>query len=309
MIEQFAGAHSMKFDLMMQHSRLVIFHVSLLLMAILLSSISGEFVHLETIEWSDVIGEGSIALLTIFWTLAVMMSRPSGKVTNLLVIGLSLITFSAILDLFDEFMIPIGTINWISLFESIPAAIGMLVMSYALYLWHLEQLALNQQLQRRELDYRWHQEIDAITLLYRGSYWKERASSLVSNKVPASIIVIDVVNFSFVNTQYGILEGNRILREIAHLLLMNIRNTDLACRYAGDRFVILLPQTNLQNAFELVNQIERSIENVAFKPFNKNVSLFTKVKSVAGCLVLTETIEHTLSNLNQELDELGEHAA
>jgi diguanylate cyclase (GGDEF)-like protein len=309
MIEQFAGAHSMKFDLMMQHSRLVIFHVSLLLMAILLSSISGEFVHLETIEWSDVIGEGSIALLTIFWTLAVMMSRPSGKVTNLLVIGLSLITFSAILDLFDEFMIPIGSINWISLFESIPAAIGMLVMSYALYLWHLEQLALNQQLQRRELGYRWHQEIDAITLLYRGSYWKERASSLVSNKVPASIIVIDVVNFSFVNTQYGILEGNRILREIAHLLLMNIRNTDLACRYAGDRFVILLPQTNLQNAFELVNQIERSIENVAFKPCNKNVSLFTKVKSVAGCLVLTETIEHTLSNLNQELDELGEHAA
>jgi diguanylate cyclase (GGDEF)-like protein len=176
-------------------------------------------------------------------------------------------------------------------------------------MWHLEQLALNQQLQRRELDYRWHQEIDAITLLYRGSYWKERASSFVSNKVPASIIIIDVVNFSYVNAQYGIVEGNRILREIAHLLLMNIRNTDLVCRYAGDRFVILLPQTNLQDAIELINQIERSIENVAFKPSNKNVSLFTKVKSVAGRLVLTETIEHTLSNLNQELDTLGEHAA
>ncbi|MFT6131875.1 MAG: hypothetical protein ACJAW2_000586 [Shewanella sp.] len=79
----------MKFDLIMQHSRLVIFHVSLLLMAILLSSISGELVVLATVEWSDVIGEGSVALLTIFWTFAVMMSRPSGKVTNLLVIGLS----------------------------------------------------------------------------------------------------------------------------------------------------------------------------------------------------------------------------
>jgi hypothetical protein len=76
------------------------------------------------------------------------MSRPSGKVTNLLVIGLSLVTFSAILDLFDEFMAPISAINWISLFESIPAAIGMFVMTYALYLWHLEQLALNQQLER-----------------------------------------------------------------------------------------------------------------------------------------------------------------
>jgi hypothetical protein len=143
---------------------------------------------LATVEWSDVIGERSIALLTIFWTFAVMMSRPSGKVTNLLVIGLSLVTFSAMLDLFDEFTDPISSINWISLFESIPAAIGMLVTSYALYLWHLEQLALNQQLRRRELDYRWHQEIDAVTLLYRGSYWKERARKLASNKVPASIM-------------------------------------------------------------------------------------------------------------------------
>jgi diguanylate cyclase (GGDEF)-like protein len=299
----------MKFDLIMQHSRLVIFHFSLLLMAIFLSSISGELVLLKTVEWSDVIGEGSVALLTIFWTLAVMMSRPSGKVTNLLVIGLSLVTFSAMLDLFDEFMDPISSINWISLFESIPAAIGMLVMSYALYLWHLEQLALNQQLRRRELDYRWHQEIDAVTLLYRGSYWKERARKLASNKVPASIIVVDVVNFSFVNTQYGIVEGDRILREIAHLLLMNIRKTDLVCRYAGDRFVILLPNTKLEDALLLVNQIQCSIESVAFKPSSKKISLFTKVKSVVGCLALTETIENTLSHLNQELDELGERVA
>ncbi len=71
MIEQFSGVCSMKFDLITQHSRLVTFHVSLLLMAILLSGISGEFVLWEKVEWSDVIGEGSIALLTIFWTLAV----------------------------------------------------------------------------------------------------------------------------------------------------------------------------------------------------------------------------------------------
>jgi diguanylate cyclase (GGDEF)-like protein len=299
----------MKFDLIMQHSRLVIFHVSLLLMAIFLSSISGELVLLKTVEWSDVIGEGSVALLTIFWTLAVMMSRPSGKVTNLLVIGLSLVTFSAMLDLFDEFMDPISAINWISLFESIPAAIGMLVMSYALYLWHIEQLALNQQLRRRELDYRWHKEIDAITLLYRGSYWKERAKNLARNKVSASIVVVDVVNFSSVNMHYGIVEGNRILREVAQILLMNVRNTDLVCRYAGDRFVILLPNTNLQDSLLLVNQIQCSIESVAFKPNNLKVSLFIKVKSVVGCLELTETIEYTLSNLNQQLDELGERVA
>jgi diguanylate cyclase (GGDEF)-like protein len=278
-------------------------------MAILLSSISGEFVLLNTVEWSDVIGEGSIALLTIFWTFAVMMSRPSGKLTNLLVIGLSLVTFSAMLDLFDEFMDPISPINWISLFESIPAAIGMLVMSYALYLWHIEQLALNQQLQRRELDYRWHQEIDAITLLYRGSYWKERAKNLASNTASASIIVVDVVNFSSVNRQFGMVEGNRILREIAQLLLMNIRNTDLVCRYAGDRFVILLPNTNLQDSFLLVNQIQCSIESVAFKPNNKKESLFIRIKSVVGCLESTETIENTLSHLNQQLDELGERVA
>jgi diguanylate cyclase (GGDEF)-like protein len=304
-----AGVKNMKFDLLMQHPKLVIFYFTLLLLAAALSSISGEFVTLISIEWSDVIGEGSVTLLTVFWTLAVLMSRPSGKVTNLLVIGLSLITFSAALDLFDEFMDPIGPINWISLFESIPAAIGMLVMTYALYLWHLEQLALNQQLQRRELDYRWHQEIDAITLLYRASYWKERAENLHKSKEPASIVVIDVVNFSFVNSQYGLIEGNRILREIAHLLLMNIRNTDLVCRYAGDRFVILLPHTTQKEASTIVTQIGRSVENVAFKPSDQNVALFTKVRCVVGYLDLAQPVADTLAKLNQELDEISERVA
>jgi len=72
-----------------------------------------------------------------------------------------------------------------------------------------------------------------------------------------------VVNFSFVNRQYGIVEGDRILREIAHLLLMNIRKTDLVCRYAGDRFVILLP-----NIFYYLFKMRNTYAQVMISPFN-----------------------------------------
>ena len=62
--------------------------------------------------------------------------------------------------------------------ESYPAAVGMVVMTAALYQWHLEQRALNLQLRRREWDYRDHDKIDPITQLYRAEYWKEQIQKL-----------------------------------------------------------------------------------------------------------------------------------
>lgn len=93
----------------------------------------------------DIAGEGSIMLFTLSWIVAVLASRPKGRVTSLMTAGLNCFMFTALLDVLDEFFdYPPG--SWITVIESVPAAIGMVVMSMALYLWHKEQLALNVQL-------------------------------------------------------------------------------------------------------------------------------------------------------------------
>ncbi|HBY40140.1 MAG TPA: GGDEF domain-containing protein, partial [Alteromonas sp.] len=204
----------MNFSLLFRHQGLLAFVVVILTLAMTLCTLHGELKPMTSIEWLDVVGEGSVCLLTLCWIFAVMISRPPGQVTTLLVVGLTLFSFSALLDVIDEFTHYSNAATWLSLVESIPAAVGMVVMSYALYLWHQEQLALNRQLQRRELWYRSHEQIDVITQLYRADYWRDRASTLQEQGVDASVIVLDINDFSEFNLRYGHQEGDRFLREI-----------------------------------------------------------------------------------------------
>ncbi len=270
---------------------------------------SGELVSWQQIKFSDVIGEGSILLLSGFWAFAVLVSRPPGRVTTFLVLGLTLFTASSLIDFLDEFTDPYSSSTWLSFVESIPAAIGMLVMSVALYWWHQEQLSLNRQLYRRELDYRWHKEIDPITLLYRGNYFIDRAKQQIPLHQNTSLVVFDLVSFSSINRQFGLAEGDRILREVAQLLVMNLRSSDLACRYAGDRFVVLLPNTDFDNAQSIALQIQKSIQSVAFKPHKANAPLFTHMRFVFDTLNQGQPLEQSLQALNQAIDNMSEVAA
>lgn len=285
------------------HAKLLAFYFACILLAIILSSINTQSTAWISIQWSDVIGESSIVLLTIFWTLTLMMSRPAGQVTNLLIIGLGLFTFSAMLDMLDEFTQHLSSVNWISLFESIPAALGMLIMSYALFLWHQEQLALNRQLRGKELNYRSHKDIDVITQLYRPEYWKDCANKAIKKYETNIIIALNLTDFSGFNHKFGVHEGDRHLRELAQLALMNIRDTDLACRYASDRFIILLPNTNIEHGLAILKQVIQSIEHVAFKPNNNTTSIYASIRGTARSLQIDNNLDEVLTYINQELDQ------
>jgi len=299
----------MNFTFAKHHAGLLAFYCICILLAILLSSVDVQVTPWSELEWSDVVGEGSIVLLTICWALALLMSRPAGRVTNLLIVGLGLFTFSAILDMLDEFTEHTSAINWISLFESLPAAVGMLIMSYALYLWHQEQVTLNRQLRGKELGHRWHQGIDPITQLYRPDYWKARAHEAMHAHDQNAVLALNVTDFSSFNHQFGSSEGDRRLRELSQLILMTIRDSDLACRYAGDRFIVLLPNTSIEHALILLKQITQSIEHVAFKPSNSELPIYASVWSVARTLQSHCDLDELLSQANHALDQQSELAA
>ncbi|MDC8832348.1 GGDEF domain-containing protein [Alteromonas gilva] len=296
----------MNFSLLTRHQGLLAFVLSIIGSAIALSVINGELKPVADIEWLDVVGEGSIGLLTLCWILVVMISRPPGKVTGMLVAGISLFNFSTLLDVFDEFTYYPPSADWVSVVEPIPAAIGMVVMSYALYLWHQEQLALNRQLQRREMWYRAHDQIDAITQLYCANYWRARATELQEQNVQTSIVVLDINDFAQFNVRYGHAEGDRFLREISQLILMNLRTVDLACRYAGDRFVILMPEISQRDAAEFAAQLECSIRNVAFKSGGQTTAIFHSVRSVCGVLDQQLSLTELMTALNRQLDQTSQ---
>ncbi|AEA97844.1 GGDEF domain-containing protein [Alteromonas mediterranea] len=291
------------------HTWWLAFTVSIVAIAISLALFLGNPKQSADISGLDIVGEGSIVLLTLAWILAALASRPPGKVTSLLVFGLGFFLFSATLDFLDEFLRYPDDAHWISMIESYPAAVGMVVMTAALYQWHLEQRALNLQLRRREWDYRDHDKIDPITQLYRAEYWKEQIQKLQQFNKSAVLAIIDINNFSLFNQQYGYTEGDRYLHEIAQLLVMNLRQHDLACRYAGDRFAILLPDVSPTQADIIIDEIKASIQHLAFRHQLNTNAIYTSARSTHVTLLPNQTLSTVLNAMLTELERPQKSAA
>jgi len=66
-----------------------------------------------------------------------------------------------------------------------------------------------------------------------------------------AIVLMDLDRFKFVNDFYGHLEGDVVLQRVGHILEQNCRRSDVVARYGGDEFVILMPETSVEQARQL----------------------------------------------------------
>lgn len=298
----------MNYTQLITHHRLVTFVFFVFTVAMCLGIGLGSPKPIEQIEWLDIIGEGGISLMTVIWLFFIMMSRPAGTVTLLLVVGLSCFMFSSLIDLLDEFIHYPSTV-WLTMVESIPAPIGMCLMTWALYQWHQEQVILNRQLKRREYFYREHTQVDFVTQLNSADYMRELVSNFLNTSgKDFSLVMLDVDNFDAFNKEYGDADGDRLLREMAELIIMNIRQTDVACRYAGDRFIILLPNTTKSEAKTIGKQIQNAISHLAFKPGSHGSAVFHTLTYVADTPQKGDLTDALISRINRQLELKKQHA-
>lgn len=72
---------------------------------------------------------------------------------------------------------------------------------------------------------------------------------------PFALVLMDLDRFKFVNDFYGHLEGDVILQRVGHILEQNCRRSDVVARYGGDEFVILMPETSIEQARQLANKL------------------------------------------------------
>jgi len=77
--------------------------------------------------------------------------------------------------------------------------------------------------------------------------------------IPFSLVMVDIDEFGRYNRQRGTVTGDRALKEVAEVILESIRDTDLATRYLGDVFVILLSNTNTQQAEVVAERLKAAI--------------------------------------------------
>lgn len=107
---------------------------------------------------------------------------------------------------------------------------------------------------------------DYLTGLYNRRYMAELLEKelhrMARKRQPAGIIIIDIDRFKSFNDQFGHEAGDIVLREFSLFVRKNIREEDFACRYGGDEFVIILPETPLDNVRQRAEQLRAGVKNM-----------------------------------------------
>lgn len=114
---------------------------------------------------------------------------------------------------------------------------------------------------------------DSMTELFNRRYFNEIAINLFSlvqkTNISMSIIMLDIDDFKLINDTYGHFCGDEVICSIANLLKQLTRNSDICVRFGGEEFVVVLPNTSLENGIKIAEKIRQAIErNVVY--FNTN---------------------------------------
>jgi diguanylate cyclase (GGDEF)-like protein len=105
--------------------------------------------------------------------------------------------------------------------------------------------------------------IDGLTGLWNRSYFEQRltAETALARRTerPLACLMIDVDHFKSVNDRFGHTAGDLVLRTLGQTLTMQCRTEDIVCRYGGEEFVVLIPNTSAATAMVLAERIRAAV--------------------------------------------------
>lgn len=121
---------------------------------------------------------------------------------------------------------------------------------------------------------------------------KEEMSSMKHNGHEAVIIILDIDNFKNINDTYGHLVGDIILRQMAGFLKSNVKETDTVSRFGGEEFIILMPETSLEEGYAFAERLRKLIMEKRFIVG----SITLQITASFGVSLLTDTNSQNLKD-------------
>lgn len=110
---------------------------------------------------------------------------------------------------------------------------------------------------------------DALTGLYNRHYLNTHLGNMVKqalkNGKHLALMIMDMDHFKSVNDTYGHDVGDMVLKQLAAIIMNASRSSELAARFGGEEFIILMPETDPQSAYGAGNRIREIVEKTPFK--------------------------------------------
>jgi len=132
-----------------------------------------------------------------------------------------------------------------------------------------------------------HANTDSLTGLYNHRYFQERLATEISRALRynhhVSLLMVDIDFFKNFNDAHGHPMGDAALQDLAQVLLRNLRETDIAVRYGGEEFAIILPETAMQEAELTAERIRSAVQDYTFYDRNGERVPFTVSIGIADC--------------------------
>ncbi len=132
-----------------------------------------------------------------------------------------------------------------------------------------------------------------------------------------TVLLLDIDDFKRINDNFGHAVGDVVLKQVANILQRNIRKVDIPCRYGGDEFLVLMPDTRIGAGEEVKRRIERSLTEFAeagIPPFTASMGLtegnegnFEEILKKLDLDMYREKLnkpEPIYTNLSENLEEL-----
>lgn len=108
--------------------------------------------------------------------------------------------------------------------------------------------------------------LDGLTGVHNRRYFISNFNTLIEQcaryELRLAVLMIDVDDFKQINDTYGHLEGDRILKAIAHILKQCARGADIIARFGGEEFIVALQDTDCEGAHRVASRIQEQIRNL-----------------------------------------------
>ena len=129
--------------------------------------------------------------------------------------------------------------------------------------------------------------VDGLTGLFNRRYWQERFDEMyklcVRRDKPSTAVMLDIDHFKRINDTYGHQAGDKVIKMLAALIKRCVRETDLAGRYGGEEFAIILNDSTVEDARIVAERIRQLAQRLVVEHEGESINFTVSLGLAQFC--------------------------